>query len=74
MFVISNEMLLILSEVATGDVLKEKVFSKISQISQENTCAGVSFLIKLQACNFIKKTLQHNCFPVKYAKFLMALF
>ena len=26
-----------------------KVFLEISQISQENTCARVSFLIKLQA-------------------------
>ena len=33
------------------------MFLKISQSSQENTCARVSFLIKLQAsaCNFIKK-------------------
>ena len=23
-----------------------------------------------KACNFIKKTLQHRCFPVKIAKFL----
>ena len=22
-----------------------------------------------QACNFIKKRLQHRCFPVKFAKF-----
>ena len=27
------------------------------------------FLIKLQACNFIKKRLQHRCFPVNIAKF-----
>ena len=35
------------------------VFLKISQNSQENTCARVSFLIKLQAspCNFIKKEI-----------------
>ena len=24
----------------------------------------------LKACNFIKKRLQHRCFPVKFAKFL----
>ena len=50
----------------------KKVFLKISQISQENTCAGL-FLNKaaaLQACNLIKKRLQHRCFPVKFAKFL----
>ena len=34
--------------------MKIKVFLEISQISQENTCATVSFLIKPQACNFIK--------------------
>ena len=34
----------------------KKVFLEIWwQNSQENTCASASFLIKLQACNFIKK-------------------
>ena len=35
----------------------KKLFLEFSQISQENTCARVSFLIKMQAyaCNFIKK-------------------
>ena len=28
------------------------------------------FLIKLQACNFIKKRFQHRCLPVNIAKFL----
>ena len=32
-----------LSEVATGDVLGNKVALKMSQISQEKTCAGVSY-------------------------------
>ena len=43
------------TEAATGGVLWEKVFLEISQNS--NTCAWVSFLIKLQAeaCKFIKK-------------------
>ena len=31
----------------------KKVFLEISQNSQKNTCARASFLIKLQACNFI---------------------
>ena len=43
----------------TGGVLLKKVFLEISQNSQENTCARVSFLIKLQArpkaCTIIKK-------------------
>ena len=51
------------------------VFSEISQNSQENTCARVSFLIKLQAaCIFIKKRLWHRCFPVSFAKLLRTPF
>ena len=46
------------SEAAIGGVLQQKVFLKISQISHENSS------------NFIKKSLQHRCFPVKFAKFL----
>ena len=36
------------------------------QISQENTCDGVSFnkIVSLQDWNFIKKRLQHRCFSV----------
>ena len=37
------------SEAATRGALWKKVFLKCSQNSQENTCARVSFLIKLQA-------------------------
>ena len=48
------------SEAATGGVLYKKVFLKISRNSQENNCARVSFLIKLQAsggcfCSFPQK-------------------
>ena len=35
-------------EAATGGVLWKKVFLEISENSQENTCARVSFLIKFQ--------------------------
>ena len=38
-----------MTEAATEGVLWEKMFLKILQNSQENTCARVSFLIKLQA-------------------------
>ena len=38
-----------LTEAATRGFLCKKVFLQISQNSQENTCARVSFLIKLQA-------------------------
>ena len=37
------------SEAATRGVLKINVLLKISQNSEENTCARVSFLIKLRA-------------------------
>ena len=39
----------VISEAAVRSCSSEKVFLKISQYSQENTCVGVSSLIKLQA-------------------------
>ena len=49
----------------------KKVFLKISQNSQENTCTRVSFLQSL-ACNFSR---WHRCFPVYSANtFLRTLF
>ena len=47
----------------------KKVLIKFLQNSQENTCARVSFLIKLQTWK-----LWHRCFPGNFAKFLGALF
>ena len=41
----------------------KKVFLKISQNSQENTCARVSLLIKFQVWGL------YRCFPVNFAKF-----
>ena len=38
------------TEAAVQKCSVKKVFLEISQNSQENTCARVSFLIKLQAC------------------------
>ena len=52
----------------------EKAFLEISQNSQENTCAGACFSIKLQALTLLKKRLWHRCFPVNFAKFLKAHF
>ena len=57
------------SKTATGGVLLKKVFLKISQNSQEDTCARVSFLIKLQV-----KGLWHRYFPMNFAKFLRTPF
>ena len=58
----------------------KNVLLEISQNSQENTCDGVSFLIKLQAlglrpaATLLKKRLWHRCFPVNFAKFIRAPF
>ena len=56
MSLISSEQLFLdrPSETVVQGRSAKKVFLKISQNSQENTWVGVSFLIKLQACNFIK--------------------
>ena len=59
-------MLNFMPEAATRGVLIEKVFLEILQNSQENTCARVSFLIKLQAATWY--------FPVNFAKFLRTPF
>ena len=39
------------------------MFLKISSISQENTCTGISFLIRFQAwpTNLLQKRLPHSC-------------
>ena len=52
----------------------KKVFLEILQYSQENTCVRVSFLIKLQACNFIKKETLAQVFSVNFVKFLRTPF
>ena len=46
----------------------KKVFLEILQNSQENTCAKVSFLIKPQACNFIKKETLTQVFSCKFCE------
>ena len=54
----------------------KKLFIKVLQYPQEYICVGVYFLMKLLTLltNFIKKRLQHRCFPVHIAKFLRNLF
>ena len=58
------------------EVFCKKVFLEISQDSQENTCAGASFLIKLQArpATLLEKKLWHRCFPGNFEKFLRTPF
>ena len=60
------------SEAAVQKCFVKQVFLEISQNSQENTCARVSFLIKFST--LFKKRLWHRCFPVKFAKFLRTPF
>ena len=51
------------------------MFLEISQNSQKNTHAKVSFLIKLQvACNFIKKETLAQVFSVNFVKSLRTPF
>ena len=47
---------------------KKKVLLEISQNTQENTCARASFLIKLQACNYIKKEIVAQVFSCEFCK------
>ena len=47
---------------------KMGVLSKFAIFTGKHLCWSL-FLIKLTACNFIKKRLQHRCFPVNIAKF-----
>ena len=49
---------------------RTEVFLEISQNSQENTCARVSFFIKLQpsACNFIKKETLVQVFSCEFCE------
>ena len=53
------------SEAATRGVLQQKVFLEISQNSQQNICARVSFLIKL---NFIKKQTLAQVFSCEFCE------
>ena len=48
------------------------MFLEILQYSQEITC--VCSLFNEVACNFIKKGIQHMCFPVNIVIFLRAAF
>ena len=59
-----------MSEAVAWRCFVKNVFLKISQNSQENFYARVSFLIKLQAkaCNFIKKEALVQVFSYEFWK------
>ena len=52
----------------------KKMFRKISQYSQENTCARVSFLIKLEAFNYIKKETPVQLFSCEFCEIFKSTF
>ena len=64
------------TEAVTGGVLWKKLFLEISQNSQENTCARVSFFRKVAGLRptIYQKRHWHRCFPVHFAKFPRAPF
>ena len=57
--------------------IQKQSFADIFRNVHRKTSVLESFCSKygeLKACNFIKKRLQHRCFPVKFAKFLRTPF
>ena len=63
-------------EAAVCRCSSKQMFLKISQYSQESTRVGISFsqIFRPEVRNFIKKSLQHRCFPVNIAKCFTAAF
>ena len=47
------------------------MFLKITQNSQENTCARASFFACLRPATLFKKRPWRRCFPVRFAEFLL---
>ena len=70
-----NVYCLFLEAVAQRCSVK-RVFLEISQNSHENTCARVSFLIKLetQACKFIKKETLVQAFSCEFYEIFKNIF
>ena len=63
----SNLTNTLLTEAVVRRCSVKKVFLEMSQNSQKNTCARVSFLIKLLAsCNFIKKETLAQVFSCEF--------
>ena len=65
-----NKKRLSVSDIRSSYQMYSKFFFKISQNSQKNTSARLSFLIKLQAsaCNFIKKGTLVQMFSYDFYK------
>ena len=74
-----NKILQTTTEVSEPVVRRcsvKKVFLKVSQISQESTCASLFFykVASLSPATLLKKRLWHRCFTVNFAKFLKRSF
>ena len=67
-FLLKIFITLINSEAAIRGVLKKKNCS--SKFCSIHWRVFLNKVAVLQACNFVKKRLQHRCFPVDIAKFL----
>ena len=64
-----------MSEAFTRSCSVKKVFFKFSQNSQENSCARVSFLIKLQTSgNFVQKVALAQVFSYDFGEIFMNTF
>ena len=64
-----------MSEAVTQSCSVKKVFLKISQNSQENTCVRVSILMKMQTSgNFIKKGALAQVFSYEFCEIFMKTF
>ena len=68
-FWVHNLAYRVFTEAAFGGFLQQKVFWESFPNSQENTCARVSFLAKLQA-TFIKKDLLAQVLSGEFCKIL----
>ena len=69
--VVATVAVCLVSEAVVRRCCIKKVFLKISQISQENTCARASFSKKiagLRPANLFKKRLWHCCFLMEFLK------
>ena len=63
-----NTKILIIQEQPSERCSVKKSFLEISQNSQENACVRDSFIIKLQACNFIKKESLAQVFSCEFCE------
>ena len=66
----------VITEVVDRKCFVKKVLVEFLQNLQENTCARVSFLIKLQAqaCNFIRKETLVQAFSCEFCEISKSTF